>query len=499
MFLILTILFIASEDAKKLNLGLYNEGGDISKHVRKLIYSNTPEFDADAILKKANKKGKPYRGIVEYVFSPNALNVYIEDLSIVTRVNINHIYTPAQEREATGEAKELVEKLLLNRICGVVFQKVDDKGNLVARILHKNGNIDEVLVKKGLSKILVPQDEDYDKDHYKKLRDAQDIAQINQEGLWKALKNEESKKKTKSYDPTKKDFDARIVEVHSGDSITILPEGGEPRRVFLASIKAPAMAKNESDDHEPWAWESKEFVRRQVIGKKVKVEMEFQREIEIKKGKFEGQKRQMEFATIFVGGKNLSELVLERGYAKTSLSKFKEENSKYFENLIAADTKASNKKAGVHSNKEAKIYRFIDTSKNTKAARTIYSTLTSKSTLYGVVEFTLSGQKFKIRLDDENCSIGFGLIGINIPQPDNNQPGITDISDKAKEYAKHTLHQKDVAINVKYIDKRGTFLGNLWLYDGQKKKKGENYAAQILRKGYGNIQDQSADKLGKLI
>ena len=398
---VLTVNCIAIEEAKKLNLGLFNEGGDHSKHIRHLTYSNTPEFDVDEILEKSLKRGKPYRGIVEYVFSPNALNVYVEDLSIVTRVSINHIYTPAQERATSGEAKELIEKLLLNRICGIIFQKIDDKGNLVARILHKNGNIDEVLIKKGLAKILVPQDEDYDKEHYKKLRDAQDIAQINQEGLWQSLKNEESKKKTQSYDPTKKDFEARVTEVHSGDSLTILPEGGEPRRVFLASIKSPAMARNESDDHEPWAWESKEFVRRQVIGKKVKVEMEFQREIEIKKGKYEGQKRQMEFATIFVNKKNLAELVLEKGFAKTSLSKFKEENSKYFENLIASDTKASNKKAGIHSNKDAKIYRFMDTSKNFKAARTIYTTLTSKQTLYGVVEFTFSGQKFKIRLDDD--------------------------------------------------------------------------------------------------
>ena len=54
------------------------------------------------------------------------------------------------------------------------------------------------------------------------------------------------------------------------------------KRIFLASIKATTMAKKEGDDYDPWAWESKEFVRKQIIERKVKVEMEFKREIESK-------------------------------------------------------------------------------------------------------------------------------------------------------------------------------------------------------------------------
>lgn len=489
----------AIDEAKKNRLGMYNEDGEHSKHKRKVVYSNTPDFDAADVLKKAQKVKKPFKAVVEYVFSPNAVNVYVETLSVVTRVMMNHIYTPAQERQFSIEAKEFIEKTILNRIVGVDFQRLDDHDNLVGRIHHKKGDIDVELVKRGLAKVLIPQEDNYDKEHYKKLKDAQDIAQINQVGMWKSLSKEESKSKSKSYDPTQKNFEAKVLEVHSGDSLTIAPDGGEPRRIFLASIKAPAMAKKDTDDHEPWAWESREFVRRQSIGKKVKVEMEFQREIEIKSGANKGEKRQMEFATVFVGKKNLAEAVLEKGYATTSLSKFKEENSKYFEDLIAADSKASNKKLGIHSNKEASIYRFIDTSKNSKASKTIYSSLTGKESINGVVEFCFSGQRFKIRLDSENCSVAFGLIGVKIPQPDANQPGITEISENAKEYAKSVLHQRDVIINVKYMDKRGTFLGNLWFAGQKRTQKGENFAKNILRKGYGSIEDRNSDKLGKLL
>jgi len=487
----------AVEDAKKRQLGLFNEGGDHSAHIRSLVYSNSPDFDPEDVLKQATKVGKPFKAYVEYVFSPNAINVYVESLSIVTRVGLNHIYTPAQERARCVEAKEFLEKFLLNKIVGVEFQRLDDHNNLVGRIHNPKGDVDYEVVKRGLAKVLIPQSDDYDKEHYKKLKDAQDIATINQVGLWKDLsKNEESKRKTMAYDPKKKKFEAKVIEVHSGDSLTVLPEGGEPRRLFLASIKAPSISRNEKDDHEPWAWESKEYVRRQAIGKKVKVELEFQREIEIKRGELQGTKRIMEFASIFIGKTNLAVSVLQKGYAKTSLSKFREDNSKYFEELMAADTLASTKKIAVYSNKDAKIYRFIDTSKNHKAAKTIYSSLSSKPVLYGCIEYCFSGQRFKIRIDSENCSIAFGLIGIEIPQPDVNQPGITEISEQAKEYAKNILHQRDVAINVKYMDKRGTFLGNLWMLSSPK-KKGDHFAKNILQKGFGNIQESNAERLGK--
>lgn len=88
----------AVNEAKTKQLGMFKEGANHNKHIRTLTYSNTPEFDAREALKQSKKVGKPFKSTVEYVFSPNAVNVYVETLSIVTRVAMNHIYTPAQER-----------------------------------------------------------------------------------------------------------------------------------------------------------------------------------------------------------------------------------------------------------------------------------------------------------------------------------------------------------------------------------------------------------------
>ena len=48
----------------------------------------------------------------------------------------------------------------------------------------------------------------------------------------------------------KSDIIVRVVEVNSGDSFTAdFEDGSEPRRLFLASVKAPSMAKKgETED-----------------------------------------------------------------------------------------------------------------------------------------------------------------------------------------------------------------------------------------------------------
>lgn len=54
-------------------------------------------------------------------------------------------------------------------------------------------------------------------------------------------------------------------------------------------MKAPN-AGNLGADSEPWGWEARELLRKSCIGKKVKVIMEFKREVEIKNGPNAGQK-----------------------------------------------------------------------------------------------------------------------------------------------------------------------------------------------------------------
>ena len=486
-------------DAKKKKIGIYKDSNEYhQKHKRDLTFSTDPDFDPEDYLIIAEEVDKPFKSYVEYVFSPNAVNVYIETLKIVTRVNMNHIYTPSHEKKISEEAKTMIERRLLNRLVGVKLQRIDEHYNLVGRIHHKNGDIDIELVKKGLAKVLTPlRDEEFDAEHFQDLYDAEEQARLDKVGLWNE-DGDDPKKKTQTYEKNAKEYTAKVVEIHSGDSMTVSLQDSSTRRLFLASIKAPTMARYEDGEHEPWAWEAKEYLRKSSIGKNVHIEMEFKREIVLKGEESKGETRLMEFASVFVGKTNLAVEIVRKGFAKTALSKFKEDNSKYFEQLQSASSEAEEKKIGIYSIKDANIYRYIDTSKNLKAARTVFGNLSSKGDMQGVIEYVFSGSKFKIRLDTDNVVISFGLIGVEIPAHDPNQKEISAIYNRAKDNAKLKLHQHNVIINIKYMDKRGSFLGNLWHYDIDRKKRGRNYIIELVRNGQAYIvEDKNSNKLGK--
>mmetsp|Transcript_20857 Transcript_20857/g.14978 ORF Transcript_20857/g.14978 Transcript_20857/m.14978 type:complete len:156 (+) Transcript_20857:979-1446(+) len=141
------------------------------------------------------------------------------------------------------------------------------------------------------------------------------------------------------------DFNGKVVEIHSGDSVTVERDNDfETVRVFLATVKAPVLNKKENEEADPYAWESKETLRKMAIGKKVRVEMEY--------AKTTQAGLTMNFATIFMqkNNKSLSVNLLEKGLLATNVMKNGENASKYLEDLLAAEKKASVGKQGIHSN-----------------------------------------------------------------------------------------------------------------------------------------------------
>lgn len=108
----------------------------------------------------------------------------------------------------------------------------------------------------------------------------------------------------------------------------------------------------------------------------------------------------MEFATLFVKDKeNLSTKIISNGLGKANLSKFAEENSKYYEELVLAEKKAATAKIGLYSKKTANIYKFVDVSMNAKSAKTVENILVDQGPLEGMVDFVFSGSRLKIRVD----------------------------------------------------------------------------------------------------
>jgi hypothetical protein len=50
------------------------------------------------------------------------------------------------------------------------------------------------------------------------------------------------------------DFNGRVIEVHSGDSLTVERETDfVPIRLYLATVKAPVINKKLGEEPDPWA------------------------------------------------------------------------------------------------------------------------------------------------------------------------------------------------------------------------------------------------------
>lgn len=104
-------------------------------------------------------------------------------------------------------------------------------------------------------------------------------------------------------------------------------------RVYLSCCKAPAIRR---DKMEPWAFESKEALRKTTIGKEVRVEPEYKVTIPGKDGK---EDMLMDFASVIVlkNNKNACLEPLEKGLLKINLGRDDENAGPYVEDLLAAE------------------------------------------------------------------------------------------------------------------------------------------------------------------
>lgn len=159
-----------------------------------------------------------------------------------------------------------------------------------------------------------------------------EIARAKQIRIWKDFKasakqNEKGKSDT---------YNAKVIEVHSGDSLSVMNlVNNEIKRIFLANIRAPSLGNAKKGEPEkPGALEAKDFLRKLLVGKQVKVEMEFVKTLQQKPlvGGEPNEKhdapKSLEFATLFLGDKNVSESLLAAGLANVAMPRVDEEFTK---------------------------------------------------------------------------------------------------------------------------------------------------------------------------
>lgn len=254
---------------------------------------------------------KPLNAIVERVLTGDRMVVRLflsQTKHVQTLVLIAGIRAPSTKRINPTDGKEqpaepfgteshqFVDSRLLQRNVVVNLLGVSPQGVLVAEVKHPNGSIAEFLLKDGLARCT-----DFHStmlgDRMTTLRQCEKQAKDNKLGVFQGL----ASSKTSS----SSDQDATITRIQTADTIYFRTKSGEEKRGSLSSIRQP---KPTDQKQSPFQADAKEFLRKKLIGKHVKLT------VDGKKAASEGYEER-EVVTIIVNNKNVALLLVEAGYA----------------------------------------------------------------------------------------------------------------------------------------------------------------------------------------
>ena len=256
--------------------------------------------------------GKSVDGIVERVLTGDrvvlrlftAPSKHIQILVLVagirapTTKRINPSDGKEQPAEPFGtESHQFVETRLLQRNVSVDVLGLSPQGTLICTIKHPKGSIADFLLKAGLARCT-----DFHStmlgSQMAALRQAEKQAKDKKLGVFQGIT-------TTTQSPSSTDIEATVSRVQTADTVYVRTRSGEEKRVSLSSIRQP---KPTDARQAPFQADAKEFLRKRLIGKHVRVT------IDGKKPASEGYEER-EVVTVTVNNKNAALLLVEAGYA----------------------------------------------------------------------------------------------------------------------------------------------------------------------------------------
>ncbi|KAJ6875945.1 ribonuclease TUDOR 1 [Populus alba x Populus x berolinensis] len=403
------------------------------------------------------------------------------------------------------EAKHFTELRTLNRDVRIVLEGVDKFSNLIGSVYYPDGesakDLALELVENGLAKFVEWSANMMEEDAKRQLKTAELQAKKSRLRFWTNYVPPATNSKA-IHD---QNFTGKVVEVVSGDCVIVADDSvpyGSPlaeRRVNLSSIRCPKMGNPRRDEKPaPYAREAKEFLRTRLIGRQVNVRMEYSRKMTDgpTAAPVAGDARVMDFGSIFLlsptkgdeastapstaagqqPGINVAELVVSRGFGTVIRHRDFEERSNFYDALLAAESRAIAGKKGIHSAKDPPVMHITDlTTSSSKKAKDFLPFLHRSRRISAVVEYVLSGHRFKLLIPKETCSIAFSFSGVRCPGRD--EP----YSEEAIALMRRKIMQRDVEIEVETVDRTGTFLGSLW-------ESRTNMAVTLLEAGLARFQ-----------
>ena len=386
---------------------------------------------------------------------------------------------PADGKEQPGEpfgdeAQRFVDSRLLQRNVKIVIRGASPQGQLVGDVKHPvNGSIAPYLLKSGLARCA---------DHHTTmlgqemaaLRQAEREARDARAGIFHGLASSTKAKAGEA--------DAVVTRVQTADTLYIRSKAGAEKRVNLSSVRAP---KQSDPKQAPWGAEAKEFARKKLIGKHVKVTTDGKRPAQ------EGYEER-EMVTVVQGNTNITLLLVENGYASVIRHRQDDsDRSPIYDDLQIAEKTAQDEGRGMWNPKPpAPPQQYVDYSESLEKAKRQLSFLSRQKKVPAIVDFVKSSSRFAVLVPRESAKLTFVLSGIRAPKSARNPNEKSEpFGQEAHDFANRRCLQRDVEIDVEDNDKVGGFIGTLYV-------NRENFARLLLEEGLATVHTYSAEKTG---
>ena len=429
-------------------------------------------------------KGKTVDGIVERVISGDRLLIRLlltEKKHWQVMTLIAGIRTPSTERTSQGqtqpaeeygnEAKAFVESRLLQRAVKVKIVGASPQAQLVAAVLHPRGNIAEFLLQDGYARC-----NDFHSTMLGNDMAALRAAEKQAQGARLRLHKHHVAKSADS-----KDQEATVTKIIGADTVIIRNKAGVEKRISLSSVRGPRAGES---TEAPFRDEAKEFLRKKLIGKHVRVTVDGSKPAN---DDFEAR----DVATITQNGKNIGLQLVQEGYCSVIRHRKDDtDRATNYDELLAAQETAKEEKKGMWSGKAPKVKQYVDISESAQKAKIQLSTLSRQRKVPGIVDFCKSGSRFTILIPREGAKLTLVLAGVRAPRAGRNaQEKGEPFGQEALDLANKRCNQRDCEIDVHDIDKIGGFIGDLYI-------NRESFAKLLVEEGLASVHEYSAEKAG---
>mmetsp|Transcript_10014 Transcript_10014/g.24959 ORF Transcript_10014/g.24959 Transcript_10014/m.24959 type:complete len:920 (-) Transcript_10014:25-2784(-) len=490
-------LLTLSRQAQEAKRGIFT---DDEKKRKAAIRSDPPAADSFALYERCRKQQKPFELLVEHVRNGSTVRGVLKPglESVVVRlagVQAPQIpYDPETKKESRPEpfypeAMFFAEQGVLNRDVELTVTSVDATSNsLVGTISVGGRDLGEELLKAGLACVV-----DWNAPSAEKLkvyRAAEAAAQAARLRMWRGFT-------PKVVDPSVLADDevlGRVREIKNGGKLVLsIGQGAQAvaKEIDLSSVTVPRLNPRDGDD-EPFAWEAKQFLRKRLIGKKVRAQLDYSRELKKREGETSPVIR--EFWSIYLDRTNIALMLIERGFAKVVRHREGEPRSPIYAQLVLAEEKCRKTGRGMFGSKAA-AHHINDltrpskggqaaAAKSTKNAKGFLPFLLRSGRQAAVVEHVYSGARFKVYCPNDTCMLNIALSTIRCPNSRRDGPAVP-FAEESTEFSRNLIMQRDVQVEVENIDRTGTFVGRVFF-------NGQDLALTLLEKGLASVHEPSA-------